>query len=117
MSGLQKALVALVVAVLAALGTAVGSGSLGDLSTADWVQTIVLILGGSAVVGVLENVPGVFGGAVKAIVGAALAGLVAWQVAFENDHVISQGEWLAIAIAVITALSAVYQVPDSPPPA
>ncbi len=112
--GWTKALVALVMAVLTALVMAVGTGSLNDLSTLDWVKTAVLFLTGATVVGLLENVPGIFGGAIKSIVGAAVAGLTGWQVAFENDHLISQGEILTIAIAVVGALSAVYQIPEGP---
>ena len=109
-----KALVTLLIAVLMGLGTAIGSGSIDDLGTSDWVQAIVLLLTGSVIVGLLDNIPGYFGGVIKAVVGAAVAGLTAWQVAFENDHVVSQGEWLAVAIAVVTGLAAVYQIPDGP---
>lgn len=107
--GLSKALVALVVAVLAALAQAVGSGAVDDLGTYDWVQTAAIILGGAAITAVIDNIPGVLGGVARALVGAATSGLAAWQVAYENDHVITQGEWLGVAIAVIGALSAVYQ--------
>lgn len=109
-----KAGVTLVTAGITALVVAIGSGAVSDLSTADWVQTIVIFLTGSAVVGLLDNVPGVAAGAIKAVVGAAVAGLTAWQVAYENDHLITQGEWLSILLATITALSAVYQIPDGP---
>lgn len=109
-----KSAVTLVVAALMALVVAIGAGSFSDLSTQDWVETILLFLTGAVVVGVLDNIPGYFGGVIKAVVGSAVAGLTAWQVAFENDHVISQGELLTIAIAVITGLSAVYQIPDGP---
>ena len=107
--GLSKALVALVVSVLAALGTAVGSGAIGDLSTEDWVQTAAVILGGTALVAVTENVGAGIGATIRAIVGAATAGITAWQVAFENDHLITQGEWISVVVSVITALGAVYQ--------
>lgn len=109
-----KSAVTLVAALLTTLFMAVGAGSFSDLSTSDWVQTVVLFLGGSVVVGLLDNIPGVFGGVIKALVGAAVAGLTAWQIAYENDHVITDGEWLGVAIAVIGALAAVYQIPDGP---
>lgn len=111
-----KAAVTLATAVLMALIMAIGAGSFSDLTTQDWVETAILFLTGSVVVGILDNVPGVFGGVIKAVVGAAVAGLTAWQVAFENDHIITQGELLTIALAVVTGLSAVYQIPDAPPP-
>lgn len=107
--GFSKALVALVVAGLAAVAQAIGAGSLGDLGTYDWLQTVGIILGGAAFTAVLENIDGGVAGIIRAVAGAATAGITAWQVAYENDHVVTQGEWLGVAIAVITALSAVYQ--------
>lgn len=107
--GLSKALVALVVAILTTLGQAIGSGSLDDLQTADWVQTVAIILGGTAFVAVLENISGGLGTAIRALAGAATAGIAAWQVAYENDKLITQGEWIGVAVAVISALAAVYQ--------
>ena len=110
-----KAGVALVVAVLTALAQAVGNGSLDDLDTEGWVKVALVVLGGAAATWFAENVPGVAGGIIKAVLGAATAGLTAWTVAFENDGVISQGEWLTIAIAVIGALTLVYQVSNAEP--
>lgn len=111
--GLSKALVALLLAVLAALTTAVGTGEIGDLSGRAWVEAVGIIVGGTALTAVLENVPGAFGGAIRAVVGGATVALTAWQVAYDNEepvlHVVTQGEWLTVIIAFVTALSAVYQ--------
>jgi hypothetical protein len=116
-----KALTALVLAIITAIAAAIGNGSLDDLDTSGWVKVALVILGGSALTQFVENVVGAFGGVIKALMGAATAGLTAWTVAYENDlpglHQISQGEWLTISIAVITALAAVYQIPDGPDPA
>lgn len=110
-----KAFVTLFVSLLMAVGTSVvGDSEIGDLSTSDWVKVALTFLGGSVVVGILDNVKGYFGGVIKCVVGAAVAGLTAYQVAFENDQVVTQGEWLGVVIAVFLALSAVYQIPDGP---
>ncbi len=111
-----KALVTLVISALMAIGVALGGGSLGDLSTQDWVETAILFLTGSVVVGLLTNVRGYFGGVIKAVVGAAVAGLTAFQVAITNDNIVTQGEWLSVVIAVFIGLSAVYEIPDPPGP-
>jgi len=109
-----KALVTALVAALSAVGVVLGSGEFGDLETGDWVKAILMFLTGAVVVGLLDNIKGYFGGVIKCVVGAAVAGLTAWQVAMETDHVVTQGEWLGISIAVVMALSAVYQIPDGP---
>lgn len=113
-----KAFTALILAVITAIAAAVGNGSLDDLNTGEWVKVAIVILGGSALTQFVENVPGVFFGVIKSLIGAATAGLTAWTVVYENDvpglHVVSQGEWLTVAIAVVTALAAVYQIPEPP---
>jgi hypothetical protein len=111
-----KAIIALVVAILTALAQAIGNGSLDDLDTEGWVKVALVVLGGAAATWFAENVPGVAGGIIKAVLGAATAGLTAWTVAYENDHVISQGEWLTIAIAVVGALTLVYQTNNAGTP-
>lgn len=115
-----KATTALVVAIITAIAAAVANGAVDDLGGSEWVKVALVILGGTALTQFVDNVPGVFGGVIKALIGAATAGLTAWTVAYENDvpglHVVSQGEWLTIAIAVITALSVVYQIPEPPKP-
>lgn len=49
----------------------------------------------------------------KAIVGAVVAALSAYQVA-QADNVISTQEWVTIAVAFVTALGIVWGVPNSP---
>ncbi len=109
-----KALVALAAAALAGLGQAVGNGSLSDLSGNDWIKAIIVFLGTGAVTWFAEN--GAAAPIIKAVLGAAGAGLTAWTVAYENDvpaqGVVSQGEWLGIALAVVAALTVIYQLPN-----
>lgn len=115
MSLYVKAIVALIAAAATAVATAVGNGALDDLSGADWVKVALVVLGGSAATWFVENVPGVFGGVIKAVIAAATAFLTALSVAYENDGVISQGEWLTAIGALLVALSAVYQLRNVPP--
>jgi hypothetical protein len=107
-----KAIVALVVGVLAAIAQAIGNGEIGDLSGEDWVKVALVVLGGSAATWFAANGPAA--PMIKAFLGAATAGLTAWVVAFENDvpaqGVVSQGEWIGIALAVTAALTATYQL-------
>lgn len=115
-----KALTTLVIAIITAIAAAVGNGAIGDLDGNAWVKVALVILGGTALTQFVENVFGVFGGVIKCLIGAATAGLTAWTVAYENDQpvqfIVSQGEWLTIALAVVTALAAVYQIPEPPKP-
>ena len=110
-----KALATLVATALAALATAVGNGSLDDIDGEGWVKLALVVLGSTAAVWFAENVPGVFGGVIKAVLAGATAFLTAMTAAYENDHVISQGEWLTAAGAAIVALTAVYQLKNVPP--
>jgi hypothetical protein len=110
-----KAFVALLAAVITAVATGVGNGELGDLDTGQWIGVALVILGGGALTWFAENVPGVAGGIIKAALGAATAFLTALQVAYQNDHVISQGEWLTALGALFVALTAVYQLRNVPP--
>lgn len=48
----------------------------------------------------------------KAIVGAVVAALSAYQVA-QTDNVITTQEWVTIAVAFVTALSIVWGVPNT----
>lgn len=49
----------------------------------------------------------------KAIVGAGVAGLSALIVAM-NDGVVTQSEWLGVAVATLTAAGTVWAVPNAP---
>ncbi len=105
-----KAVIALVAAAATAVAVAVGNGNLDDLEGGDWVKIALVVLGGTAATWFAQNVPGVFGGVIKAVLGASTAGLTALSVAYENDGVISQGEYLTAIGATLVALTVVYQV-------
>lgn len=110
-----KAVVALAAAAAAAVATAVGNGTLDQLDGSQWVGVALTVLGGAAVTWFVENVQGVAGGIIKAVIGGSTAFLTALQVAYQNDGVISQGEWLTAIGALLVALSAVYQFRNVPP--
>lgn len=114
MQNYVKAIVTLVAAAAAAIATAVGNGNIDDLSGNDWVKVALVVLGGTAAAWFAQNVPGVAGGIIKAVLGAATAGLTALSVAYENDGVISQGEYLTALGATLVALTAVYQLQNKP---
>lgn len=110
-----KAFVALLAAIATAIATGVGNGELDQLDTGQWIGVALVILGGTAITWFAENVPGVAGGIIKAVLAAGTAFLVALQVAYQNDHVISQGEWITAIGALLVALTAVYQLKNVPP--
>ena len=49
----------------------------------------------------------------KAIIGALVAGLTALGTALTDDSV-TTAEWVAVAVATLTALGVVYAVPNRP---
>lgn len=51
----------------------------------------------------------------KAIIGAIVSGLMAYQTAVLGDRVVSPEEWASVAIAFFVALGAVWAVPNDPP--
>ena len=110
-----KAIVALVGGILAAVGQAVGTGELDDLSGSDWVKVVLVVLTGSAATWFAEN--GAAAPMIKAFLAGATAGLTAWVTAFENDApaqgVVSQGEWFGVALAAFAALTAAYQLSNT----
>lgn len=115
MSEYVKAIAALVAAAAAAVATAIGNGQIDDLDGASWVKVALVVLGGAAATWFVENVQGVAGGIIKAVIGASTAFLAALSAGYENDGVISQGELLTAIGALLVALTAVYQLRNVPP--
>lgn len=108
-----KAVIAFVAAVATAIATAVGNGSLDGLSAREWVGAALIILGGTALTQLVDNVAGVYAGAIKSIIGGVTSFLTALDVGYQNDGVISQGEFLTAVGAFFVALSVVYQVHEN----
>lgn len=110
-----KAIVTLIAAAVAAVATAIGAGEIGDLDGAAWVKIALVVLGGTAATWFVENVPGVAGGIIKAVIGASTAFLASLSAGYEVDGAISQGELLTAIGALLVALTAVYQLRNVPP--
>ena len=115
MAQYTKAIATLVASVLAVLASAIGAGSLDDIDTQGWVRIAVLVLGGTAATWFVENVSGVAGGIIKAIVATATAFLTSLQSAYENDGIVTQSELLTALSLALLALVAVYQLRNVPP--
>ena len=112
--GWIKAGVALVVAVLGALAAPlVGDMSFSDLTSQDWLIMLGTVLASGALVAFVDNVPGVAGGIIKALIGA-LGAATAVLVSANADAMITTGEKVAALSAFVVGLSAVYQIPDPP---
>ena len=111
-----KALLALAVAVLAALVTALGAGNtdFGDIDTQTWLIALGTVLASGALVYLVENIQGVAGGIIKAVV-AAFGAAVASLVTSLDDRVLSTVEQVTAISAFVVALSAVYQIPNAVP--
>jgi hypothetical protein len=116
--GWVKAGIALVLAVLAALTTALGTGAtdVGDIDTQTWLIALGTVLASGALVALVENIPGVAGGIMKAVIGAFGAGIAALVPAFD-DRVVSQLELVTAVSAFVAALALVYEIPEPEPPA
>lgn len=119
MSQYVKAFAALVVAVLAALVTALGvdsSQDFGDISAQTWLVALGAVLASGGVTWWVQNVPGVGGGIIKAFVGASAAAVSSLIVALD-DHVLSRVEQVTALSAFVVGLTAVYQLKNAPPTA
>ena len=111
-----KALLATVGIAVAAIGGTAINSNIGDLTTGEWLQIAATVLGSGALVAVVTNVPGVLGGAVKAIVAALGATVASLIVAYTPDSIISQGELLTALAAGIAILAGTYEQRDDAPP-
>lgn len=110
-----KAAVALVMAILAALTTALtGYTNIGDIDTRTWLIALGTVLASGALTGFVTNVLGVGGGIIKAVVGAFGAAIASLVVALD-DQVLTQVEIVTAIAAFVAGLSLVYEIPDPEP--
>jgi CHASE2 domain-containing sensor protein len=111
-SGAIKGFIALAVAVLAALTTALtGKTDFADIDTRTWLIALGAVLASGALTAFVTNVTGVAGGIIKAVIGA-LGAAVASLVTALDDQVLTQVEMLTALSAFVVGLSLVYQIPD-----
>lgn len=114
-NGMVKAFIALVVAILAALTTALtGKTDFADIDTRTWLIALGAVLASGALVAFVENVTGLAGGIIKAVVGAFGAAIASLITALD-DQVLTQVEVLTAISAFVVGLSLVYQIPDPEP--
>lgn len=109
MNSPAKALVAIVLAVAAALVTALGTSpqqNLSHLGWVDWLTIIGAILASGGVVYFTEN--GAAHLYIKAVVGAGGIFVTSLITAL-SDNVITQAEWITAFAAAIAAFAAVFQ--------
>jgi len=115
MHGYVKGFIALLVAILAALTSALtGKTDFGDIDTRTWLIVVGTVLASGALVAFVENVTGLAGGIIKAVVGA-FGAAVASLVTALDDQVLTQVEMLTALSAFVVGLSLVYQIPDPEP--
>lgn len=110
-----KAIIALLVAILAALAGALGvdsSKDFGDVDTQTWLIALGAVLASGALVWFVQNVPGVAGGIIKAVVGGLSAAVTSLITALD-DHQLTRVEQVTALSAFIVGLSAVYQFKNS----
>ena len=87
--------------------------NLGDISNRGWLEAALVVLASGGLVWFVENVPGVAGGVIKAVIAALTAGFASLVVGLE-DNVITQSEWLTAFGAAIVATGFVYQLAGKP---
>ena len=113
--GLVKGFIALVVAVLAALTTALtGKTDFADIDTRTWLIALGAVLASGALVAFVQNVTGLAGGIIKAVIGAFGAAVASLATALD-DQVLTQVEMVTAISAFVVGLSLVYQIPDPEP--
>ena len=116
MNKYAKAVIATLVAVGAALMTALGTSpqqNLAHLDTTTWLVAIGTILASGAITWWTTNVPGLAGGVIKAVVASSGAFVTALVTAYA-DNFVSQAELIGALSAGLVALAAVYQVQNKP---
>ncbi len=114
-----KAVIATLIAVAAALVTALGTSpqqNLSHLDTRTWLLVVGAILGSGAITWWTTNVPGLAGGIIKAVVASAAAFVTALFTAYA-DNIVTQAELIGAISAALVALAAVYQISNREPAA
>jgi hypothetical protein len=109
-----KAVAAIVVSAAGALVVALGTGQTDfeDISAQQWLIAAGAVLASGGVVWWSENGPAA--PAVKAVVAFLSAGIGSLVIALE-DNVLSRAEQLTAFAVAVGALTAVYQLKNTPP--
>lgn len=110
-----KALAAVVVSALGALVVALGTGAtdFSDIDTQSWLIAGGAVLASGGMVWFTQNVAGVAGGIIKAVIGGLTAAVASLTVALDDD-VLTRAEQLTALSAFVVGLGIVYQVANTP---
>jgi hypothetical protein len=111
-----KAIAAVIVSALGALVVALGTGATDfeNIDTQSWLIAGLAVLGSGGFVWFVENVPGVAGGIIKAVLAFLSAGIGSLVLALDDD-VLTRAEQLTALSAAIVATGLVYQLRNVPP--
>ena len=111
-----KAIAAIIVSALGALTVALGTGATDfeDIDTKSWLVAGVAVLGSGGFVWFVENVQGVAGGIIKAVLAFLTAGFGSLILALDDD-VLTRAEQLTALAAAVAATGFVYQLRNVPP--
>jgi hypothetical protein len=121
MSAYLKALMAVIVSLVGAVGlalTGIGSDAeIGDIDGKNWLVALISVLGSGGMVWLVQNIPGVAGGVIKAVVALLTAGFASLVIALDPDENgvvrITQSEWLVAIGAAVVATGFVYQATNT----
>jgi hypothetical protein len=115
MQAYLKAIAAIVVSAIGALVVALGTGNtdFGDIDTKHWLLAALAVLGSGGFVWLVENVPGVAGGIIKAVLAFLTAGIGSLVLALD-DNILTRAEELTALSAAIAATGLVYQLTNKP---
>lgn len=104
-----KAIMAIIIAGLGALITALstGGGTFSSVDTKHWLVALGTVLGSGIFVGIIENNPHLW---IKAVMAGLTGGIGSLVIALNDNH-ITQIEWVTAFSVAATALLAVYQAP------
>lgn len=111
-----KAVAAIVVSALGALTVALGTGATDfeDIDGKSWLIAAVAVLGSGGFVWFTENVQGVAGGIIKAVIAFLTAGFGSLIVALDDDE-LTRAEQITALAAAVSAMGFVYQLRNTPP--
>lgn len=114
-SGIAKAVMAVVVSTIGALVVALGTGNTGfsHIDTKTWLIAAGSVLASGGLVWFTQNIAGVAGGIIKAVMAFLTSGIASLIVAYD-DNILTRAEELSALSAAIVALGLVYQTANKP---
>ena len=108
----SKAILAFLIAAAGVLMTALGTSpqqNLSHLDTTAWLTIIAGLIATPALTALVENIPGIAGGIMKAFLASGGAFVTALITAL-SDSILTQSELIGAISAGLVALAGVYQI-------